>query len=361
MADKHGSGLRYLALLVVLLWPAVSAADFLNPSFEGTIQNVTPYPDTFPQYWRLRNTDHTLFGSQVTNAWKTDGVYAAGLYSRLRKTFAVGDSQSLWQSVDLTGMSGVMFDVRLASYGNSAFPTFMNFEAQVLVDNAVLWTQTVDGAYLNQQVDVSGMSGTHTVELRIRAVVDGPSQAANWVQWDNMRLVKMPEEKIIDAKVTVVPRVIVRKGGGKWFKWEDRWVTCFIELPEGYSVKDIDSTTVTLEGVSAHVGKDRWAKAESNFWNTRDWDWDRAKERMVKFDREAVEAALTTTGKVTVTVTGKLPNHVKFVGTDTIRVFEKCGHKHGGRCSDNCIRRFALDKWDDKCGDEGGKKCDGKK
>jgi len=340
MAEAHGSGLRYLALLV-LLWPAVSAADILNPSFE-TALNVTPYPDTFPQSWRLRNTDHSLFGSQVTKVWKTDGVSAAGLFSRLRKTFAVGSTQSLWQSVDLTGMGAIAFDVRLASYGNSQFPTFMNFEAQVLVDNVVLWTQTVDGTYLNQQVEVSGMSGSHTVELRIMAVVDGVSEAANWVQWDNMRLVKMPEQKTIEAKVKIVPNVLNLKSWGKW-------ITCYIELPTGYSVKDIDGATVTLEDVNAYVGKEHWARAQSNIFNTRDWDWDRVRERMVRFDREAVEDVLST-GEITVTVKGKLPNNTIFVGTDTIKVIDKKWHcKHHGKCGNKCdIFR-------------GGGKCGGKK
>jgi hypothetical protein len=209
-------------------------------------------------------------------------------------------------------------------------------------------------------VDVTGLSGPHSVELRIAARVAGQYNVAYWVQWDNLRLVKMPEEKIIDAKVKVTPRAIILKGGGKWCRGEDKWITCYIELPEGYSVNDIDSTSVTLEGVNAYVGREYWAKAQSNLFNTRDWDWDRVRERMVKFDREAVEAALKV-GVVTVTVKGKLPNSTSFVGTDTVKVMEKCGHRHGGRCSDKCVREFFLDKWDNKCGDKGSGKCDGKK
>jgi hypothetical protein len=34
MEDSHGSGVRYLAVLALLLWPAVSAADFQNGGFE---------------------------------------------------------------------------------------------------------------------------------------------------------------------------------------------------------------------------------------------------------------------------------------------------------------------------------------
>lgn len=46
-ADRHSTGVRYSILLALLLWPAVSAADFQNGTFEQ-YRSVTPYSDTVP-------------------------------------------------------------------------------------------------------------------------------------------------------------------------------------------------------------------------------------------------------------------------------------------------------------------------
>lgn len=302
---------RYLAVFALLLWPAVSAADLVNPGFEQSF-SVTPYPDSVPLYWRLMNVDHMMFGSQVITAWKTEGLHSVGLFSRLGRSFTAGSSQSIYQYTDLTGMASIAFDVRLAAYGSTIYTTFASFQAALLVDDVALWTQTVDGTYLDQQVDVSGKSGLHRVELRITARVSGLFSVANWVQWDNLRLVKMPEEKIIEAIVDVDPNTLNLNSQGKW-------ITCYIELPAGYDVNDIDGQTVTLENVNAYMGKEGWASAQANGGNTMDHDGDGVLERMVKFDRSAVQAVLHR-GVATVTVMGKLPNHTTLRGTDLIKV-----------------------------------------
>ena len=58
--------------------------------------------------------------------------------------------------------------------------------------------------------------------------------------------------------------------------------------------------------------------------NTMDHDGDGVVERMVKFDRSAVQAVLRP-GVATVTVKGKLPNHTTLHGTDVIKVISKGG------------------------------------
>jgi hypothetical protein len=316
MEDNYGRGVRYLAVLALLLWPAVSAADFLNGSFEQSY-SITPRPDSVAQYWRLRNADYTMFGSQVTSVWKTDGLRSVGLFSRYGRSFAAGNYQGIYQMVDLTGMAELVFDVRLASYGSTTFAAFDNFEAALLVDEVPLWRQTADGAYLDQHVDVSTLPGLHYVELRITAKTAGQFNVADWVQWDNLRMVKAPEEKIIEAVIDVDPNTLNLNSKGNW-------ITCYIELPTGYDVNDIAGDTVTLENVQAHMGKEGWASPQANAGNTMDHDGDGVLERMVKFDRSAVQAVLRP-GVVTVTVMGKLPNHTKLHGTDVIKVMGKGG------------------------------------
>ncbi len=311
VGNRPDINVRYLALVALLLWPAVSAADFVNPGFEQSY-SVTPYPDSVPQYWRLTNADRTIFGSQVNYVWKTEGSRSAGLFSRYGRFFTAGSYQGIYQMVNLTGMASIAFDVRLAAYGSTVYTTFNNFEASVLVDNVPLWTQTVDGTYLNQEVDVSNLSELHRVELRITAKTTGQFYVANWVQWDNVRLVKMPEERFVDAVVEVDPNTLNLNSQGAW-------ITCYIEPPAGYDVNDIDGQMVTLENVTAYMGQQDWASPQANAANTMDHDGDGVVERMVKFDRSAVQAVLRR-GTATVTVKAKLPNHTTLRGTDLIKV-----------------------------------------
>jgi len=309
------AGTLGFALVAVLVCSAPSAADIVNGSFEQ-YYSVTPWPDTVPSYWRLRNLDHTGFGSQVTTVWKTDGLRAGGLFSRYGRSFTAGDYQSIYQVIDLTGIGRIVFDVRLAVYSATVPTDFGSFfEAELIVDNVPLWTQTSAGTYLNQEVNVSGRSGFHQVELRMTAKTGGQVYAACWTQWDNLRLIAGPVETIIHDDVDVDPNVLNLNSKGNW-------ITCYIELAEGYDIANIDSQNVTLEGVSAYVGEEGWASRETRIANTTDHDGDGVLERMVKFDRSAVEAALKQ-GDNTVLVTGKLPDHVTFQGTDVVHVTGK--------------------------------------
>jgi len=90
-----------------------------------------------------------------------------------------------------------------------------------------------------------------------------------------------------------------------------RWITCYIQLPEGYDLKDIDVSTILIDGVVPA----EWGEAEGNVL-------------MVKFDRQAVieyirEVLEITNGEVTLTITGKLYDGTMFEGSDTIRVISR--------------------------------------
>jgi hypothetical protein len=310
------AGTLGFALVAVLVCSAPSAADILNGSFEQSY-SVTPWPDTVPAYWRLKNTDHTAFGSQVTTVWKTEGLRAAGIFSRYGRFLAAGDYQSVYQVVNLTGIGRITFDARLANYGGStaALAAFDEFEAALLVDGVPVWTQTSIGTYLNQQVNIPRRIGYYPVELRLTAKASGQFYTAHWMQWDNLRLIDGPVETIIDAGVNVDPNTLNLNSKGNW-------ITCYIELPEGYDIANINAQNVTLADVHAYIGEEGWASPETRISNTVDRDGDGVLERMVKFDRSAVQAALKP-GDITVLVKGKLPDYVTFQGTDVIHVIGK--------------------------------------
>lgn len=299
-----------IVVLVALLWSGVCAGDVLNPGFEQYYMGL-PYPRLLPSNWGHK--DHLAFGSYLSPYWKTEGAYSAALFSRYGKEVKKGDYQSFYQTANLTGVGRIIFDVRLSGNGLGTFP-FEHFEAALLVDGRPLWKQKTDGEYRDQAVNVSGLSGFHLIELRNTALEDGQFDAAYWTEWDNVQTVEGSDA--IDATVDIDPDTLNLRSNGKW-------ITCYIELPDGRA-SEIAGDTVTLEGVPAHMGKEGWATSAANEANTTDRDEDGIPERMVKFDRSAVQAALQA-GEATLTVEGQLNDGTSFEGSDVIRVIDKGG------------------------------------
>jgi hypothetical protein len=92
-------------------------------------------------------------------------------------------------------------------------------------------------------------------------------------------------------------------------KSKGRWVTVYIELPEGYDVNDIDVSSILLNGL---------VPAELHPAEVGDYDGDGFPDLMVKFDRQAVQGILSP-GSQTITITGTVSG-ATFEGTDTIEV-----------------------------------------
>jgi len=121
----------------------------------------------------------------------------------------------------------------------------------------------------------------------------------------------------IEATVDIDPDTLNLGSQGKW-------VTCYIELPECFDVIDIDGATVTLDGIPAYIGKEGWARAGANTSNIMDHDEDGILERMVKFEKSAVQEYLSgLTGDVELMVSGELIDGPSFEGTDVIRIISK--------------------------------------
>jgi parallel beta-helix repeat protein len=99
-------------------------------------------------------------------------------------------------------------------------------------------------------------------------------------------------------------------------KSKGRWVTAYIELPEGYNVSNIDVSSILLNGT---IAVDPNAPLEIG-----DYDNDTVPDLMVKFNRtqvaEYILAKGIVLGNVTLTITGQLKDLTPFEGSDTIRV-----------------------------------------
>ena len=92
-------------------------------------------------------------------------------------------------------------------------------------------------------------------------------------------------------------------------------ITTYIELPSGYKMEEIDVTTVTLTVNGVTIA------AQPTPTSVGDYDGDEIADRMVKFDRQLVIAALKDkTGNVVLKVTGQIVDGRSFTGSDTIKV-----------------------------------------
>jgi hypothetical protein len=260
-----------VVILILLMGSGVCVAEVLNPSFETTYMG-TPYPRLLPQGWY--HADHASFNSYCTNSWSTDGTLSAALLSRIGKAVSPGNYESFYQFVDLTGIASIEFDIRLVALPAGAFA---HFEASLLVDGVPLWSQNAAGVYLDQQVSVSGMAGWHRIEMCNTARDTGTFTLAYWTQWDNLRLIEGP--KTIPAVIDLEPDTLRLHCPGKW-------IVCFIELPAGYDVNDIDEATVTLQDIPAYLGKEGWGKLALNKREVTDRDGDGVPERMARFDQD---------------------------------------------------------------------------
>lgn len=106
----------------------------------------------------------------------------------------------------------------------------------------------------------------------------------------------IPGPPVIPATIEIHPETLNLKSKGKW-------VTCIIELPEGYDEADIDRSTVYLESD---------IPAEKTVLTGHSLN--------VKFDRGALDNKLDPGDDIVLTVIGELTDGTKFQGQDTIRV-----------------------------------------
>lgn len=107
----------------------------------------------------------------------------------------------------------------------------------------------------------------------------------------------------LTATVNIDPDTLDLKSKGSW-------ITCYLELPEGYSAGDIDVSSIRLDGV---LQVERSDIQEGML--------------MVKFDREEVIDHLESLGisppsDVSLMVTGQLSSGMPLEGTDVIRVIQ---------------------------------------
>jgi len=109
-----------------------------------------------------------------------------------------------------------------------------------------------------------------------------------------------------------------------------KWITAYIELPNGYKVSEINISSIRLNET---------IPAEPCPIKVSDYDNDAVPDLMVKFDRQQVikyiianvdSSRLMKEGFmiVTLTATGKLNDGTQFRGSDTIKIILPMPRKH---------------------------------
>jgi len=122
---------------------------------------------------------------------------------------------------------------------------------------------------------------------------------------------------MIPCKVDIDPDTLSLRSEGKW-------ITAYVQLPEGYDPADIDASTILLDGTISPVLDPEYGFVTNPSEYLVDHNNDGILERMVKFDRATVESLIYNQGirygNVALTLTGKLLDGTPFEGTDSIFV-----------------------------------------
>jgi len=206
------------------------------------------------------------------------------------------------------------------------------------VDFLYSWGWTVCSVMLGDGDEVGVSSGSidiavvqGTVEMVF--VADDGTEAETSLNADNS-IDFEPETCAITAPETNVEDIVVVVDGGEIvlgpgesklvahvdvdpdtlnLKSEGTGVTCYIELPAGFDVGEIDVSTVMLNGQ---------VPAELAPTEVGDYDGDGIADLMVKFDRAATNATLEVAEVVQISVGGQLNDGTEFEDTDVVRVIE---------------------------------------
>lgn len=124
----------------------------------------------------------------------------------------------------------------------------------------------------------------------------------------------------IQVTPSVVPSTIDIDPDTLNLKSKGNWITVYTELPEDYSVEDIDIYSVILSKINGVLLEPPLYTIGPS--EIGDYDENDIPDLMVKFDRQEL-IPLLEVGDVKLIISGELVDGPMFEGTDTIRVIEK--------------------------------------
>ncbi len=185
----------------------------------------------------------------------------------------------------LTTTKGAQFP-RFSPDGNKIVWT--NYDHQTHLQT--LWLMDSDGSNQQLLLDNNARNLYPSWSPDGNKIAFASNKAGNWDIW----IIDLNPK--IDAVIDIDPNTLNLKSKGKW-------ITCYIELPEGYDVNEIEISSIMLEDVIPA----EWGDVQNDIL-------------MVKFDRSEVEDMLSP-GTYNFKVTGELTDGTSFEGySDEISV-----------------------------------------
>jgi len=277
---------------------------YVMPSTGGSAQHLATgglgFPHWSPSGDKITYTDWDSGWTADIYVINADGtnntlIAASPGYKNLRSMWSPDGSKIAYMS-DKDGTGDVWI---MDPDGNNEYNLFTGTDWLSYHEDALSWSP--DGQYMVVQSDRSGNWDLWIFE------VANPANAAQitdtpWNEGEpHWQIAKLAA---IEADVVIDPDTLNLKSQGKW-------ITCYIELPEGYNVADIDVSTVKLNDI---------VPAEAEPTSIGDYDSDGIADLMVKFNMSSVQSILEPGDSVEITVTGELNDGTTFEGSDTIRV-----------------------------------------
>lgn len=275
--------------------------DAYDQSFDG---------HEFPEKMRLifRNSDFISLGSPAElRVYDSDGhvtgILGGEVIEKIPNSIYNQDSKT---AIIFVPSSTYRYEVIGTAKGPYELDAISVNEGVFTIFNAVD-IPTSDGAIHRYTIDWDALSqGEEGVTVRIDFEGD-----------NTFDILMITGSSFLSTSATIDfdPDTLNLKSAGKW-------ITCYIELSEGYSVEEIVPNTVRL-----------WVKgsqilAEEKPTAIGDYDADGILDLMLKFSRSAfieiLKSAGLTPGDVTLTVNGQVGNAI-FEGTDTVRVVKTTG------------------------------------
>jgi hypothetical protein len=177
----------------------------------------------------------------------------------------------------------------------------------------LIWLEWTQGVVLSSrctpQTDWTQpeLVGTYGNQDLCIAVDAGGNAIAAWMMWEDRSNILgnsyggTPE--VISATVSVNPETVNLASKSKW-------ITVYIELPDGFDVSSINVDSIRLNGQFPATGPS----------DIVDYDKDKVKELMVKFDLQKMfrSGSLEASQTFTVTITGLMAQGMMFEGSDTV-------------------------------------------
>jgi Tol biopolymer transport system component len=174
--------------------------------------------------------------------------------------------------------------------------------------NFDIWMMNTDGSNKEQLTTSTGDDVEPYFSPDGRKILFESNRNGNW------------DIYVIDL-VSVIPAIIDINPNTLNLKSSGKYITAYIELPDGYDVNYIDTSRVNLVTPSGNsVLVDTSAPVIVG-----DYDRDGLFDLMVEFDRATVVSYLSGSDnyEVTLKIIGELADETSFEGTDTIRVIKK--------------------------------------